>query len=408
MRAFNKLTARRVATENAPGLYGDGGGLWLQVSAGASKQHVTKSWLFRFMLDGRSRGMGLGPIHTVSLADAREKAREARQKLLSGIDPIEARLGEREARRAQDAANILFKDAAEKYIAVHESQWSNAKHRAQWKSTLKAYAFPSIGLRPISVIDAALISETLASIWQKKPETASRVKQRIERIVQWVRDGLPLPAPSKARRVKHHEALPWQEIPTFMSELRERESVSARALEFLILTASRTGAIIGARWPEIDLDKKVWAVPASRAGTKIRKDHRVPLTDRAIELIEALPRDRRDDHVFIGAIEGTGLSNMAMLELLKGMKPGLTVHGFRSSFKDWASEATNHPNIVSEAALAHSVPDKVEAAYRRGELFEKRRKLMRDWATYCERRPTTAKVISLRMPEVVGNGIVRQ
>jgi len=214
-----------------------------------------------------------------------------------------------------------------------------------------------------------------------------------------VRAGMPLPTKGRAKTVRHHPALPWQDLPTFMAELRDNDSMSARALEFTILTAARTGATIGATWDEIDLQAKQWTVPGTRAGTKLKqREHRVPLSDRAVEILRGLPRIKGEKHVFPGTKKGAGLSNMSMLELLRGMRPGLTVHGFRSVFKDWASECTNHPNIVSEAALAHTISDKVEAAYRRGELLEKRKRLMRDWSTYCTRPSVPAgRVVPMRV-----------
>lgn len=387
-RGINKLSARTVATAKEPGLYSDGGNLWLQVSTWG-----TRSWVFRFARDGRERKMGLGSINDFSLAEARERARAARQLLADGRDPIEARLAERDAQRKEEAERITFKDAAVKYLAVHEAGWRNAKHRQQWRNTLATYAYPSLGTRPVKAIDAALVNGALADIWRKTPETASRVKQRIERIVQWVRDGTPLPTPSEAKRVRHHPALAWAEIPTFMAELRQRASVSARALEFAILTAARTGEVIGATWEEIDLDGRLWTIPAARM--KGGKIHRVPLSDRAIEILRDLPREKGSAYVFPGGKAQAPLSNMAMLELVRGVRPGLTVHGFRSTFKDWCSETTNHPNIVSEAALAHTIPDKVEKSYRRGELLEKRRRLMRDWATYCARPPIEGGNVTL-------------
>ena len=394
-RGINKLSARAVAAATKPGLYGDGGGLYLQV-ADVSGTGPTKSWVFRYMLERRARKMGLGGLATFSLAEARERARLARQQLADGIDPVEARLAERDARRKDEAERITFKDATAKYLAVHEGGWRNAKHRAQWRSTLETYAFPTLGHRPVKAIDAALINTALVDVWRKVPETATRTKQRIERVVQWVRDGMPLPAPRKSKRVTHHAAMPWKEIGGFMADLRERDSISARALEFAILAAARTGEVIGARWDEIDLDDKVWTVPAERM--KAHKAHRVPLSDRAVEILDGLPREKGSPYIFPGGKAKQPLSNMAMLELLRGMWPGLTVHGFRSAFKDWCSESTNYPNIVSEAALAHTISDKVEKAYRRGELLEKRRRLMRDWAAYCERPANSGleNVTSLR------------
>ena len=388
MRAINKLNVKAIATFRAPGLYSDGGGLYLQVSRVGD--NTTKSWVFRFMLDGRARKMGLGSVDTFSLAEARERARQARQQVADGVDPIEARLADRDARRQEEAERITFKAATTKYLGVHEAGWKNAKHRQQWRNTLETYAHPALGTRPVKAIDAALINSAVAPIWAKTPETAQRVKQRIERVLQWVKDGMPMPTPSKTRRVRHHAALPWQELPAFMVELRQRDGISARALEFTILCAARTGETIGAVWSEIDKDSKTWTVPAERM--KAHKEHRVPLCARALEILDELPRERGAAFVFPGGKDKAPLSNMAMLELLRGMRPGLTVHGFRSSFKDWASEATNHPDRVSEAALAHTIPDKVEKAYRRGELFEKRTRLMRDWAAYLSRPPIAAGV----------------
>lgn len=392
-RGINKLSVKGVAAAKEPGLYGDGGNLYLQL-ADVDGTGVTKSWIFRFMLAGRARKMGLGSVNDFTLAEARERARQARQQVADGIDPIEARLAVRDTRRKDEAENITFKDAATKYLAAHESGWRNEKHRLQWRSTLETYAYPTLGGRPVKAIDTALVNGCVASIWTTKPETASRVRQRIERVGHWVRDGMPLPAPSKTKRVKHHAALPWQDLPAFMAELRGNESVSARALEFTVLTAAQTGETIGALWPEIDLEAKVWTIPAARM--KAHKVHRVPLSDRVVDILEKLPRIKGERHVFPGAKDGAGLSNMAMLELVRGLRPGLTVHGFRSCFKDWSSEATNHPDIVSEAALAHTIPDKVEAAYRRGELLEKRERLMTDWAAYCARPPVTgSNVVAL-------------
>ncbi|WP_428660485.1 tyrosine-type recombinase/integrase [Reyranella sp.] len=392
-RGINKLSVKAVAAAREPGLYGDGGNLYLQV-ADIDGAGPTKSWVLRYMIDGRARKMGLGSINDFSLAEARERARQIRQKLADGVDPIEARLAARDAARKETAENVTFKAAAEKFLEVHEAGWRNDKHKAQWRSTLASYAFPSLGTRPVKAVDAPLINAALAPIWAKTPETASRVRQRVERVVQWVKDGMPLPATAKAKRVAHHAALPWQEIPAFMAELRQRDSISARALEFTVLCAARTGETIGATWPEIDLDGKVWTVPAARM--KAGKDHRVPLSDRVVEILRDLPREKGAPYVFPGGKEKSPLSNMAMLELVRGMRPGLTVHGFRSVFKDWASESTNYPNIVSEAALAHTISDKVEAAYRRGELLEKRQKLMRDWSAYCARPPVVgANVVEI-------------
>lgn len=390
-RGINKLSARTVAAVREPGLYGDGGNLYLQV-ADIDGKGPTKSWVMRFMLAGRARKMGLGSVNDFTLAEARERARQARQQLADGVDPVEARLAARDARRRDEAAHITFKDAAGKYIALHEGTWRNFKHRQQWRNTMTAYVFPVLGTRPVGAIDAALINGCLADLSAKTPETARRVRRRIAMVCRWVKDGMPPPAPSKGKATKHHAAMPWRDVPAFLVELRARNGVAARALEFAILCASRTGEVLGATWSEIDLDARTWAVPAERM--KSHRPHTVPLSDRAIEILNDLPRVKGEAHVFPGAKTGTRLHGMALLELFRGMRPGLTVHGFRSAFKDWATEATNHPNIVSESALAHAVSDKTEAAYRRGELLEKRRRLMRDWAAHCSRPPVDASNVT--------------
>jgi integrase len=329
--------------------------------------------------------MGLGALHTVSLAEARERARQARQILLDGEDPLEIARKKRDEARTETAERILFRDAANRFLDLHETLWKNGKHREQWKSTLGSYAYPILGSRPISAIDGALITEALAPIWTKKPETARRVKQRIGRVIQWVRDGRPLPSKGASKRVKHHPALAFSDLPTFMSALRSRHSISARALEFTILTAARTNEVIGARWPEFDLDAGVWTVPAERM--KGGKEHQVPLSKRAIAILEELPRER-GGYVFPGAKAKGPLSNMAMLELLRGMDGNRsTVHGFRSTFRDWAGDRTNFAREVIEHALAHHIKDKAEASYRRSAALEKRRQLMEAWARFCSTAP---------------------
>jgi integrase len=385
----NGLTALKVEKLKNPGRYPDGDGLYLQVGPTGAK-----SWLLRYQLDGKERFMGLGSARNFTLKEARERARRSRQLLDDGIDPIEARLASRDLDAKTARERLTFKQAAEQFLAVHEAGWRNDKHRAQWRSSLKTYAFPILGERPVSAIDQALINAAVSSIWATTPETARRTRDRIERICQWVRDGMPLP--TRNGKVKRsHPALPWQEMPDFMVELRQRRSVSARALQFTILTAARTGEVIGATWDEIDLGAKTWTIPGKRM--KANRPHRVPLSAEALELLQALPREDGNPYVFIGGRAGQGLSNMAMLELLKGMNgSGLTVHGFRSAFKDWAAEATHTPNMVSEAALAHIVADKTEAAYRRGDLFVKRAKLMSDWAQFCTSNAEAGKVLGVR------------
>jgi integrase len=403
-RDSNRLTAVKVATIMRPGRYGDGGGLVLQIS-----KWRTKAWLFRYERAGRERQMGLGPVSTLSLAEAREKARQARKLLLDGIDPIEARKAARTTGRLEAARGMTFKECAERHISAHEASWRNEKHREQWKSTLARYAYPIIGDLSVAAIDTTLVVKVIEPIWMTKPETAARIRGRVENVLDWATvrgfragdnparwrghlDKL-LPARGRVKPVKHHAALPYAEIPNFMAELRDRDSISARALELTILTAARTGEVTGARWPEFDFAARTWTVPGERM--KARREHRIPLSDRALEILAALPRERGNQFIFIGASAGKPLSNMAMLELLRGMRPGYVPHGFRSTFRDWAAETTNFQNHVVEAALAHVVSDKVEAAYRRGDLFEKRRKLMEAWAAYCARPRMAAAVVTL-------------
>ena len=392
VREANKLSPLEVKRLKTPGRYCDGLGLWLQVTE--ASDGVTKAWLFRYTRHGRARQMGLGALHTVSLAEARERARQARQILLDGDDPIELKRKKRDDARTETAEQILFKDAAERFLDLHAPTWKNAKHKEQWGNTLKTYAYPTLGSRPIAAIDGALITDALASIWTKKPETARRVKQRIERVIQWVRDGRPLPSKGPSKRVRHHPALPFAELPAFMSELRGRDSISARALEFAILTAARTGEVIGAKWSEIAIDAGVWTVPAERM--KGAKEHQVPLSKRAIAILEDLPRER-GGYVFPGAKAKAPLSNMAMLELLRGMDDnGFTVHGFRSTFRDWAGDRTNYAREVIEHALAHHIKDKAEASYRRSAALDKRRQLMEAWAKYCSSpEPPSGQVVAL-------------
>ena len=384
MREGNKLTALEVARRKKPGRYSDGYGLWLQISSSG-----TKAWLFRYMIDGRARHMGLGPLHTVSLAEARTRARQARQLILDGKDPIEVKYEARDARRSPGA--MVFKEAARRFIEVHDPTWRSPRHRQQWRNTLLRDHASSLANRPISAIDGALITSTLAPIWTRTPETAKRVKQRIERVVQWVRDGMPVPNGTVERR--HHEAMPFVDLPALMRELRRIDSVSARALEFAILTGARTSEILKATWEEIDTKTKVWTIPAERM--KANKLHRVPLSDRAAEILKRLPRDD-SGFVFAGSRVGHSLAANSLLKLLQRLRPAVTVHGLRSSFRDWAGDRTAFPRDVIEMALAHTIKDKSEAAYRRGDALEKRRKLMEAWALYCSAPATSGKVVVLR------------
>jgi integrase len=413
-RAIGRLTALKVEKAKKPGMYADGGGLYLRVTP-----QGTRSWVLRYMLDRRPRWMGLGPLSLYSLADARARALDARRKRHEGIDPIEARRAERTRQRLNAAKALTFKQCAESYIASHRAGWRNEKHKYQWSATLKAYVYPVVGTLPVQTVDIGLVRKVLEPIWTTKPETASRVRQRTEKILDFAkvcgyRDGENparwrghldnlLPAHSKVRDVKHLAALPYAELPAFLVSLRAREAIAARALEFLILTAARTGEVIGARWNEIDILDKSWTVPAGRM--KAHREHRVPLSPRAVAILkEMLAAHHGDDDAFI--FPGPGprrpLSNVALLRLLERMQlDNLTVHGFRATFKTWASECTGVQNEIVEASLAHVIGGKVEQAYLRGDRFEKRRRLMQQWATFCTTTPASERlqsnVTSLRL-----------
>lgn len=391
-RVVGRLTALAVVRAK-PGYHSDGGGLYLRVGAGAAK-----SWVFRFREAGRLREMGLGPLHTVTLAEAREKALGCRKQRLDGSDPITARKAAKTAARLAEASAMTFQQCAEAYIGAHKAGWRNPKHAAQWPATLGAYVYPVLGGLPVQAVDVGLVMKAVEPIWAVKPETASRVRGRIESVLDWAtargyrtgdnparwRGHLEnlLPRRSKVARVEHHAALPYGEIGAFMAALRQQEGTAARALEFAILTAARTGEVIGATWAEIDLDGRLWTIPPERM--KAGREHRVPLSDAALAILRAMAEVRQGAHVFPGARAGRPLSQMAMLMLLRRMGRGdLTVHGFRSAFSDWCAEQTNFPAEVREMALAHALGDKVEAAYRRGDLFEKRRQLAEAWARYC-------------------------
>jgi integrase len=405
-RTIGKLTALAISQAKRRGYYGDGGGLFLQVSAAGSK-----SWVFRFRDGGRLREMGLGPTHTVSLAEARQKALDSRKARLDGKDPIADRKAARSAAGLEAAKAMTFKDCAERYIAAHKAGWRNPKHAAQWPSTLAAYVYPAFGSLPVQAVDVGLVMKALEPIWTEKPETAGRVRGRIESVLDyatargWRTGENParwrghlenlLPKKAKVRRVEHHAALPYAEVAGFMAARRQQEGVAARALEFAILTAARTGEVIGARWEEISLADKLWAIPAERM--KAGREHRVPLSARAIAILEDLAQVREGEFVFPGGRHGRPISNMAMLMTLRRMGRGdLTAHGFRSSFRDWAAERTTFPAEVAEMALAHTVSDKVEAAYRRGDLFQKRRQLAEAWAKFCAVAPAAGAVVPMR------------
>jgi integrase len=385
-----KLTVKQIATLNTKGRYGDGGGLWLQVSGAG------KSWLFRYMRNGRAHAMGLGPYPEISLADARDRAFAARRLIKrDGIDPLEQRQTARAAAKAAAVHRLTFRECAKAYLATN-SKWRNAKHAAQWRTTLETYAYPVLGPVPVAEVDTAAVLRVLEPIWWTKTETASRIRGRIEKVLAWAtvkghRSGdnparwtgqlkEALPARAEIAPVNHHGALPYADVPAFMAELARRAGMGARCLEFTILTAARSGEAIGARWSEIDLAARTWTIPAERM--KAGRSHVVPLSDRVLELLGMLPRS--SELLFGGARAGRPICDVAMTMVLRRMgRRDITVHGFRSTFRDWAAERTDHQNHVVEMALAHRIGDKVEAAYRRGKLLTKRRKLMIAWAAWC-------------------------
>ncbi|WP_188518004.1 tyrosine-type recombinase/integrase [Alsobacter metallidurans] len=382
--SLNKLSARAVATARKSGRLSDGGGLYLQISPSGAK-----SWLFIFKKDGRQREMGLGGLNSLPLASARQQAAEAREILARGGDPLAEK-------RAQRTTVPTFGKAADALIQAHEGSWRNEKHRAQWKMTLREYA---VALRPLPVnkITTEDVLAALKPIWLTKPETASRVRGRIEAVLtaatvrghrsgpnpaQW-RNHLDHLLPKRPKLSRgHHAAMAYAEVPAFLELVREMKGSSARALEFTVLTAARSGETMGATWPEIDLERKVWTVPAGRM--KAGREHRVPLSTPAVRILEEMALLRTTGgFVFPGQLRGKGLSVMALEMVLRRLKvENATVHGFRSSFRDWAGEETSVPREVAEQALAHAVGSKVEQAYRRGDALEKRRKLMDAWATY--------------------------
>ncbi|TDX28389.1 integrase [Modicisalibacter xianhensis] len=390
--AIHKLSPRKVVTAG-PGKHEDGGGLRLVVSGGGAKK-----WVLRFTMKSKRREMGLGSFPDIGLADARRKAEHYRRLAKDGTDPIQARDAEQ-----QEISTPTFTTCAARYIQSHRRSWRNAKHARQWVTTLKTYARPVIGNMPIDEIDTHDIVAILNPIWTTKTETAKRVQGRIENILDYAAahkyrdesnparwrghlDKL-LAKPSRVKKVSHHPAMPYDDVAAFMAELQGYTSISSKALQFLILTATRTSETLFTGWHEIDLENATWTIPAERM--KARREHRVPLSIRAVSLLSDLPRLQGNPYVFPGARLGRPLSNMAMLQLMRGMGYGVgggrgdyVPHGFRSSFRDWSGEVSSYPRDVAEMALAHTIENKVEAAYRRGDLFDKRRAMMQEWADY--------------------------
>lgn len=383
------------------GLHAVGGvaGLYLQVRGDSS------AWILRITMGDRRRHVGLGGYPDVTLSQARDKARAARAKVAEGIDPV----AERRAGRAGLMSVLSFDQCTERLLEARSHEWKNPKHAAQWRSTLATYAGPIIGKQPVDEIELRHVVDVLTPIWTTKTETASRLRGRIESVLAWAtvsgyRTGdnparwkgnldHVLARPNKVRKVVHHKALPIDAMHDFMVALRARDGMSARALEFVILTAARSGEVRGATWSEIDMDAATWIIPGDRM--KAGNEHRVPLSPSAIALLEALPRFAGTDLVFVGP-SGRALSDMSLSAVTRRMEVEAVPHGFRSTFRDWSSERTNYPRDVAEMALAHTIGDKVEAAYRRGDLMAKRTKMMADWAKFIDAKPATGNVTPIR------------
>jgi integrase len=415
MARTERLTALKVARAKAPGMYADGGGLYLQVTEGT--KGINRSWIYRYTLAGKTREMGLGPHPLYGLAEARALALDARRLRHQSVDPIEHRRAARAQAQLDAAKAMTFRQCADAYVASHRPSWRNASHAAQWSSTLATYADPIIGVLPVQAIDTQVVLKVLqqhveaergpaGEFWQARPETASRLRGRIENVLDWARvrgyragenparwrghlDHL-LPARSKVRKVKHHAALPHAELPSFLAALREQQGIAARALEFTILTAARKGEVIGMQWSEIDLAEKVWTVPAQRM--KSGREHRCPLSTRVLVILQEMQALRPVADAYVFAI-----TKKSMLDLLHTLRPRLTVHGFRATFKTWASDRTSFQNEIVEAALAHTIGSKVEQAYQRGDMFDKRRRLMDAWAEFCTTAPVEhGKVVPIQ------------
>jgi integrase len=394
-KSIHRLSELKIRRLTAPGFYADGQGLYLQVTRSSAR-----SWIYRYTLAGKSREMGLGSLSIVGLAEARNAAAEARRLCKAGKDPIEARQLERSQNSASRQAGILFRHCVERYIAAHRASWRNAKHAQQWENTLCTYALPHIGDMPVLLIETSHVLAVLEPIWATKTETANRLRGRIEVILDWAKvqgfrtaenparwrghlDKL-LPGRSRLAPVVHHSALPYRELPSLIATLATLNGDGAKALMFTILTAARTQEVIGTRVNELDVERLCWNVPAMRM--KNNKEHRIPISMEAAAILRATGRLSSPGDIFIfSAGDGVRpLSNMAMLAVLERLgRADITVHGFRSTFRDWAAEETNFDRDVIEMALAHAVSNRVEAAYRRGDLFAKRVTLMEAWGDYC-------------------------
>lgn len=392
-RKAKELSALEVSRLKTPGLWSVGGvaGLYLQVGTSGAR-----SWILRVVVAKKRRDHGLGGYPDVTLAMVKEKARRARESIEQGQDPIAQRKQAISAAIAQQATDKTFEQAALAYIEAHSDGWKSAKHRAQWGATLKTYAFPTIGRLLVRDVGQVQVLNVLEKIWRTKTETASRLRGRIESVLSWATvrgyrigenparwkghlDQL-LPAPGKIKKVKHHPALPISQVGEVLKLLRHQSGIAPRALEFTILTAGRSGEILGAKWEEIDLDLKIWVIPGERM--KGGREHRVPLSEQAIRILAPLYKNMPG--LVFCAPRGGQISDMGMTAVLRRMNVDAVPHGFRSTFRDWAGECTAHSRDMAEQALAHTIPNAVEAAYRRGDMLEKRRHMMQDWAAFCE------------------------
>jgi integrase len=397
---MGRLTALKVARATKRGLYSDGHGLCLQVTNANAK-----SWIYRYTINGRTRSLGLGSASAITLKRARELVQEPRRLRAEGIDPLDHR------QRNTARPVVTFKEAAEGFIETHRHAWRGARHEKQWRATLAADAYPRIGNMPVDAIDTAAVLGILQPIWAVKPESANRLRGRIETILNaakaaGLRPDLPnpaawkghlqnlLPLPRKLRKVEHFAALDYREIPAFMMQLRKHPSISARALEFLILVAGRTGEVVNGKWSEVDLANATWTIGAARM--KAHREHRIPLTGRALTILHELKALDAGEFLFAGNKPDQPLSSSAMLKFLKLIGVNATVHGMRAAFKTWATEATNFPHEVIETSLAHTVGTETERAYARGDLFAKRQRLMQAWSQYCEKAPVAGAVVSIR------------
>ena len=403
-RVLNRLGTKAIENAKDGKRLADGGGLYLQVRG------TSKVWVFRYRdrATGKEHDMGIGPTHAVSLARARELAAHHRGLIAVGTDPLHNRRALENAEKAALARRLTFAQCAEKYIAAHRAGWRNAKHAGQWTSTLATYAEP-INAEPVALVDTGMVMRCIEPHWATKAETMTRVRQRIEAILDWAtvrgyRDGnnparwkghldALLPRRSKVQTIAHRPALAFADMHAFMVELRQRQGLAARALELQVLTATRPGEAAGAQWSEIDLDAATWTIPAARM--KAAREHRIPLAPAAVALLRTLATTGTEGHVFPG-VKGRSITTAAPMKLLSELRPGVTAHGFRSTFRDWAGETTAHPREVIEHALSHQLKDKAEAAYSRGDLLRRRELLMVDWSSYIDTAPHTGSVTTIK------------